>query len=90
MCDRWQPESRDGEALFQGAPSASSHLEQTRRAHAGANTHRHHHVPDAAALAFDQRMAYQPGARHAKGVPDGNAAAVDIEDTLLMPRRSRQ
>src|SRR5471032_2699727 len=57
----------------------SHHLEQAGGALPAADAHRHDDVFDAAALAFDQRVAGQARARHAIRVADGDRAAVDVQ-----------
>ena len=54
-------------------------LKQACCTHATANAHADHHIANASALAFQQGVADQSGARHAKRVTNGNGAAVDVE-----------
>src|SRR5688500_15016237 len=60
-------------------PDFSSHLKQSGGAHAAADAHRHHLQLCAAALAFDQRVPGQAGARHAVRVPEGDGPTVYVE-----------
>src|SRR5271165_612909 len=62
-----------------GTPLPSREFEQSGRALAAADAHRHHHVLDAAPLPLDQRVAGEARAAHAVRVADRDRAAVDVE-----------
>src|SRR5450830_332171 len=62
-----------------GRKDSLQDFEQAGRALAAADAHGHHDILDAAALAFDQGVAHQAGARHTVRMADGNRAAVDVE-----------
>src|SRR5689334_20294211 len=57
----------------------SEHFEQPRCAHSAADAHGDDHIFDAAAPAFDQRVAGHPRAAHAVGVADRDRPAVDVQ-----------
>src|SRR5689334_13966160 len=61
---------------------SSGDLEEARGALAAADAHRDDGVPDAAALAFDQRVAGHPRPAHAVGMPDRDRAAIDVESVV--------
>src|ERR1051325_1863002 len=85
-CRALPPGAAMQEAPSQGAGrarlTALQNLEQPRRAHAAADTHRHHHVAGAAALALDQGVAGHPRARHAVGMADRDRAAIDVHPVV--------
>src|SRR3954467_3306727 len=54
-------------------------FKQPRRPHAAADAHRYHYQLRAAALAFDERVADQAGARHSARMADRDGAAVHVE-----------
>src|SRR5436190_22179527 len=54
-------------------------FKQPRRPHAAADAHRHDHQLRAAALAFDERVPDQAGARDAVRMADRDRAAVHVE-----------
>src|SRR4051794_6651015 len=58
----------------------SEHLEEACAAHASPDAHGYDDVLGAAALAFLQHVAREPGAGHAIRVADGDGAAVDVVD----------
>ena len=67
--------------LMLAPPWIGSHHSTSNKpggAHAAADAHRDDDVLDAAALAFDERVADEPRARHAVGMADRDGAAVDI------------
>src|SRR5262245_661413 len=57
----------------------SRQLEQTCRAHAAADAHRHHDVPDSAAPALDERVPGEARARRPVGMADRDRAAVYVQ-----------
>src|SRR5690606_855448 len=59
--------------------AGSDDLEQTGSTLATTNAHGHHHILDATALAFDQRMAGQARAGDTVGVADGDGATVHVQ-----------
>src|SRR4051812_26442707 len=60
----------------------SNHFEKTRRAHAAADAHRHHHQLRLAALAFDERMADEARAAHPVGMAERDGPAIDVESLV--------
>ena len=57
-------------------------LEQPGGTHAAADAHGDHHQLRAAALAFDQRMAHEPRARHAIRMTQRDGAAIHVEPVV--------
>src|SRR5437667_3652672 len=57
-------------------------FEESCRAHAAADAHRHHDVSHPAAFTLDERVADQAAAGHAVRMADRNRAAIDVEPVV--------
>src|SRR5437667_2427066 len=57
-------------------------FEESCRAHAAADAHRHHDVSRPAAFTLDERVADQAAAGHAVRMADRNCAAIDVEPAV--------
>src|SRR5882762_7861644 len=63
-------------------PGNAGHLEEPGRAHSAADAHGDDDVLHAAPPPFDEGMSYEPRARHAVGMADGDGASVDVEPVV--------
>src|SRR5260370_2664904 len=66
------------ESVVAARPSVND-LEQSRSAHAAADTHGHHAISGLATASLDQKMSGEARSGHAIGVADRDRAAIDVE-----------